>query len=145
MRIAVFVMALVLSGCATMVRGTSQRIEMTSDPPGATVEFRGVSCVTPCTLEAERSSRPAMVRFTLDGREQYFGEIAPNRLTVADDPGLLPVAFVSGLLIVPGIVDLSSNTLYDRPENIHAFLPEKGHGGAMLDVKRKPDSGSMRY
>lgn len=127
------------SGCVTMFHGTSQEIQFSSDPPGAKVQFREMTCVTPCTLDAPRSSRPAMLRVHLDGREEYAGEIASHALMVKDSPEMLAPAIIGALLIVPGLVDLSSNTLFDWPLAIHAILPPEKQGSVKLEVKRRAD------
>lgn len=128
---------LALSGCATMIQGTSQEVSLTSEPAGAQVTFRDQHCITPCVVQAARSSRPAMIRFEMAERETYFGEISSHEMTVADDPAIATVSILGALLVVPGIVDLSSDAFYDWPTAIHAVLPAKGSGGAMLDVKRR--------
>lgn len=54
-----------LAACATMARGMSQSIDITSEPPGAKVETSlGKGCeATPCTLE--KVSREARFTVTL--------------------------------------------------------------------------------
>ena len=44
-----------LSGCATILTGTTEMISVNSDPPGATVTFsHGGQCTTPCNLEVKK-------------------------------------------------------------------------------------------
>ena len=44
-----------LSGCATVVNGTSQDLAFNSEPAGAVVELHtGQNCVTPCTFSMKR-------------------------------------------------------------------------------------------
>jgi hypothetical protein len=105
------------------------------------VSFHDQECRTPCLLEVSRGTRPVMLRFNAEGREAYTGEISPHAARSGDDEnsGVTDVAaVVSGLLIVPMLVDFSSGTFYDWPRSINAVLPLKGQGGAMLDVNRKP-------
>src|ERR1700744_2963902 len=46
-----------LSACATVVRGTKQKFEIASEPPGADVTLStGQTCVTPCKLKLERKT-----------------------------------------------------------------------------------------
>ena len=55
--IAAVLSALMLSGCATMIRGTTQQVSINTDPPGATVTTStGQSCTSPCLFEAERKN-----------------------------------------------------------------------------------------
>lgn len=58
-----------VSGCATIINGTSQKIQATSNPPGATVKVDGAdSYVTPVKLRLERR-RDHVLTFTKDGYE----------------------------------------------------------------------------
>lgn len=46
-----------LSACATVLRGTNQKFEISSVPPGADVELStGQTCVTPCKLKLKRKN-----------------------------------------------------------------------------------------
>lgn len=61
--------ALMTSACATAVRGTTEKIVFVSDPAGARMTASvGQSCITPCTLEIERSET-FTASFELDGHE----------------------------------------------------------------------------
>ena len=43
---------LAVSGCATVTRGTTEQVQITSEPSGADVRTSmGPTCVTPCTLQ----------------------------------------------------------------------------------------------
>jgi hypothetical protein len=63
----------VLSGCATLVVGTSQTITVMTDPPGATCAFdrdaksAGAVSSTPGSLRVDRSSKELMVTCSKDG------------------------------------------------------------------------------
>jgi len=49
------ILALGLGGCATLVRGTEDKVYVLSDPPGANVTTSlAKTCVTPCTLNVGR-------------------------------------------------------------------------------------------
>ena len=44
-----------LSGCATVINGTSQDYKVKTDPSGATVKFtNGSTCVSPCEISLKR-------------------------------------------------------------------------------------------
>lgn len=60
--------AALVSGCATITRGTRQDYVMQSTPPGAVVTTTGVECVTPCTLKLKRK-HGFIATFTLPGYE----------------------------------------------------------------------------
>lgn len=53
--LAVCVAAAQLTGCATVIRGRTDQIQIHSQPDGATATTSlGQSCVTPCTLTVDR-------------------------------------------------------------------------------------------
>ncbi len=50
--------ALTLSACATVTKGTSEDVQFTSNPAGAKVETsNGMQCTTPCILRIERKQK----------------------------------------------------------------------------------------
>ena len=52
---AAVLVALPAAGCATLERGTTDRLAIVSNPPGATAtSTTGPSCTTPCSLEVSR-------------------------------------------------------------------------------------------
>lgn len=54
--------AILASGCATAVRGTTQSVKFESFPSGALVKtYRNGSCVTPCSLRFHRKDRPTVL------------------------------------------------------------------------------------
>ncbi len=49
--------ALACSGCATMIRGTTERLDLESDPQGASAQLsNGQTCTTPCSVEVPRGT-----------------------------------------------------------------------------------------
>ena len=59
-----------LSGCATLMCGTSQNVPVSSNPAGATLQVDGSgSFTTPTTLRLERK-RDHLLVFTKDGYEE---------------------------------------------------------------------------
>lgn len=133
---AFFLALIFLTGCATMVRGTTQQVAFDSDPPGAAVEFQGIKCVTPCAIEATRTPRPSMISFALDGRESYWGEIQTIEALDDDEVSAAMTGLIGALLILPGLYDLGSGTFYSWPKKLTATLPPKGTGGALLKIER---------
>lgn len=55
-----------ISGCATIISGSSQDVKFISDPPGALVKVGDVEAVTPATLALPRS-RFHVVQISKDG------------------------------------------------------------------------------
>ncbi len=66
-RIFVVLSAFFLSGCATLLNGTRQAIEVSSDPPGATVTAGALQVVTPGVLPLPRKTREIELRFSRQG------------------------------------------------------------------------------
>jgi hypothetical protein len=60
--VAIVATTFMLSGCATITRGTTDQLQITSDPPNATARTSlGHSCVTPCTLTISRKDELSVV------------------------------------------------------------------------------------
>ena len=133
-----------LLGCATAVRGTMQEVRLLSEPPGATVTLGGQNGTTPCRFILPRNWEEETVSFSLAGHETYRAEVQPRQVPISSEPWLLPVVIVSGLMIIPGIVDLCSGCLYDWPYEIKATLPPQGNGTALLDISRKKPEDYQR-
>jgi len=69
--------ALPCVGCASVTRGTTENISISSTPAGATAEISGLdvptACVTPCVVQAKRS---ADITVTVN-KEGYEPQIIP--------------------------------------------------------------------
>jgi hypothetical protein len=57
-----------MGGCATVFRGSNQKIKMVTDPPGATLNVDGKPYTTPTTVVLKRN-KPHVVTITKDGYE----------------------------------------------------------------------------
>lgn len=67
--LALLAAASAASGCATMLRGSTQSVDFETYPAGALVEsYRGGSCYTPCSLRFYRKENPTVL-ITKDGYE----------------------------------------------------------------------------
>ena len=91
-----------VSGCATIVHGTRQRISISSSPSGATATVDGIELKTPQTISLERKNdyvvtfeKPGYQKRQVVIRKQFNGleTIVGNILWLL--PGLL-VDFVAG-------------------------------------------------
>jgi len=59
--------AILMAGCATIINGTSQKLQVSSEPSGAAVNVDGKDvCVTPARLRLERRKDHTLT-FTKDG------------------------------------------------------------------------------
>jgi hypothetical protein len=94
--------ALPCVGCASVSRGTTENISITSTPPGATAEISGLdnptSCVTPCVVVAKRS---ADITITID-KEGYEPQVVPLTKEI---PGTGAAGF-AGNVLVGGLVGM---------------------------------------
>jgi hypothetical protein len=68
--IAISIISLLMTSCATIFTGTKDRITFNSTPAGATIYKDGVEqCKTPCTLKVKRSLNDTDIEYKLDGYE----------------------------------------------------------------------------
>ena len=146
-KLAPSVAVLTAVGCATMTNGTTQRIRVTSDPPGASVFLDGRPVgTTPTQIAASRRNREPVIRiekrgfqpaaYRLERREDWSTVLWDVALGVAiiatagrlmlehDDAnptfGQSIVAF--GVGATPGIVDYANGAAFRFPPGIDAIL-----------------------
>jgi hypothetical protein len=89
-------------GCASVSRGTTENISISSTPPGATAEVSGLdnptSCVTPCVVVAKRS---ADITVTIN-KEGYEPQVIP---LIKEIPPTGAAGF-AGNVLVGGLVGM---------------------------------------
>ena len=113
---AAAVLALVLGGCATVVRGTTQKVRVESVPSGATVVLsNGMRGVTPVTFTLERKHK-VTVHFDKTG---YLGRVALIS-PVDSNKGLLVSAVGNSIAggVIGSVIDQSNHAhmdLYPNP------------------------------
>ena len=140
---AVMLLGVSVTGCATVVRGTSTNFEVTSVPNGAKVQTsRGLSCVTPCTMRMSRKDS-FTVTVSMDG---YETQVTHVKSTAATEGVALMTGgnFLLGGPIgsVVDVADGATNRLVPNPLNV--TLVKKGGqadaggsvSGASADVPR---------
>jgi hypothetical protein len=66
-----------LGGCATVFRGSNQKIKMVTDPPGAQVNVDGKSYTTPTSVVLKRN-KPHVVTITKEGYEGLTFKLRAN-------------------------------------------------------------------
>jgi hypothetical protein len=131
-------LAFVLSGCATVINGTSQDFALDSDPQGAQVTLtNGYSCVTPCQVELKRKN-DIRADFTRDGYEPAY-VLIQSRTGGAMAGNLL----LGG--VIGGVVDASNGaTNYLFPEPLSVRLARLGsEQDAVLLDKEGAVSGTV--
>ena len=94
-----------LSGCATVMNGTTESYLITSEPAGAEVQLTtGETCIIPCVLNKKRNSE-----FTVNiGKNGY----KPHAIEVTNHTSEAGTAAIAGNLIMIGsVVWLGIDTL----------------------------------
>ncbi len=98
-----------LTGCATMIRGTSETLVITSEPEGALAKLsNGQSCVTPCQMKLKRNEI-VYIKFEKKGCE----------------PAMIPVVptLAASGVIWGGLIDYGTGAVYDlTPNPVHVLL-----------------------
>ena len=117
---ALIVLPVGLGVCATVINGTSQDMQVASEPSGAAVSFTGgVECKAPCELSLKRKD-DYRADFVLDGYKSEYVYVQSRTGGAAAGNILL-----GGL--IGGVVDASngaSNSLFPRP--LHVRLAANG-------------------
>jgi hypothetical protein len=111
--------ALLGSGCATITAGASgtQRLDLVTDPPGATASAGSQQCTTPCSLLLPRRN-DASVLLAGEGRAPQEVRLRSRlRLAAAADALYLP-------LMLPFLgVDLATGAAWELvPPDVHLAL-----------------------
>lgn len=130
-------LALVLSGCASIIHGTTQTIDFTSQPSGATITIDGKNYgKTPKSIPLRRKGREKgdksgkntyQVKIALDGYHPY--EIKIKREVDGWFWGNILLGGIIGI-----IVDASNGSMYKlTPNQVIAQMSSSSTG--MVDVK----------
>jgi hypothetical protein len=133
--IAAVVAALMLCGCASVTRGTSETMQITSEPSGAEARTSlGYACVTPCAFPVSRKDEFA-VTITKAGYE-------PEQVMVRTQVGGGGAAGFAGNIILGGAVgmvaDAATGAALDHcPNPVTVFLRPIGK-------PRRADSDKLR-
>lgn len=133
---AILVCGVTLSACATITRGTTDQVQINSNPPEAQVRTSmGFTCVTPCTLQAGRKDEFTVV-ITKPG---YHTDEIPVTTRVA--PG--GAAGFAGNIILGGVVGMAADaatgaTLEHFPNPVTVTLVPLKEGEPDTVIKIKP-------
>jgi hypothetical protein len=93
---------LAVSGCATITRGTTDQVQIISDPSGADVRTSmGSTCITPCTLMVSRKDE-FTVTFSKPG---FVEENVPVKTQVAGSGA----AGFAGNVLIGGIIGMGAD------------------------------------
>lgn len=90
-------------GCATMIRGTEQSLQIMSDPPGARASLgTGQTCNTPCSINLSRSTSTA-ITFEKEGCERTMISVFPT---------------IAGAgVVLGGVIDYGTGAVYNLQPN----------------------------
>ena len=128
----IFLSAVLLMGCASIIHGTKQNISFQSSPQGAMVEvtdamgFSFGSCDTPCTLELKRKQEYKVTIFK-PGYDPV--EVVIKKYTDGWIFGNILLGGIIGL-----IVDYSNGAAYRlTPGEVESTLSERSLGGITVD------------
>ncbi len=114
-RNALVVQALVvLAGCATITRGTTDVLVIETEPPGAeAVLSNGLRCTTPCSLTVKRNAS-LVVDIVKEGYEPVRATVTP-RISGGGAAGMAGNVIVGGL--IGAAIDAGSGAMYDLVPN----------------------------
>lgn len=118
-----FLSFLIISGCATILNGSKQDVQINSDPSGAKVYVNNTyQGETPLTKSMERKSENIEIKIKLDGYKTYSLNLRRNF------NGTTLVNIVLGGIIGIGI-DAATGAMYKLdPSTVRADLEEKNEG-----------------
>lgn len=124
-------MGFTVSGCATVISGTSVKYETSSDPKGAKVVFlNGVTCNTPCKMKLRRKE-DTRADITLDGYDPTY-VLVQSKLGGASFGNILLGGGVGA--IVDG-ANGASNRLFPSPLIVKLAPAGSNQGAQLLDAK----------
>lgn len=114
---------LVINGCIAMVSGTHQDMSFRSQLPDVDVQMEDKTCRVPCTLNVRRQWASHHLDASQNGRiivqgPVYRRESYGHTCSDAKVWRLMLPAFTDGLLLVPGIVDISMGITEFFPETV---------------------------
>ena len=138
------------AGCATMLSGTSQRVTVTSRPPGAEVYVNGQPAgVTPAEVVVSRRETAHRIRVGSETRRirRRFSSVvwldiplgyltaglAVAYLSDAGDSGL-PVRHSLAMGLVPIAVDLLTGAAFHFPDRVEFYAPRQRPRPVRLDA-----------
>lgn len=128
-------LASLLGGCATVTRGTTNDIQITSEPAGANAKTSmSHTCITPCIIKVGRKDEFQVIF----NKEGYKEAIIPVKTQVAG----AGVAGMAGNVLVGGFVgvgvDAYTGAAYEHsPNPVHAVLERNKPEGKVVASRKK--------
>jgi hypothetical protein len=128
---AATILPFAVGGCATVINGTSQDYEMSSQPQGAKVTLsNGQSCVSPCKISLKRRN-DLTATVELDGYKT-------EKVYIQSRTGGAGVGNILLGGVIGAGVDASNgsmNSLYPRPLNVKLVINGSSDEAVLLDKK----------
>ena len=145
------------SGCATAINGTTQRVAVASDPPGAQVYVNDAPVgVTPAFVEVPRRDSDLQLRLEKEGYEPTVlslersrsGWLAGNVLFAGVPINEYTLEMWVGAMAVYGVLgslwDARSGGAYKRPGLVRARLaPVRAANGATAEARPDPPTSAL--
>jgi len=127
-------LALMAAGCATVTRGTTDQVQINSNPPEAQARTSmGFVCITPCTLQTGRKDEFTVI-FTKPG---YHTTEIPVRTQVAG----AGAAGFAGNILLGGVIGMAADTAtgaalehFPNPVTITLVPLKKGEKDSVIKV-----------
>jgi hypothetical protein len=117
-RVLMGILIVSISNCATMFNGTTQQVNISSIPPGATVQLDGITATTPSSVSLKRG-KSYVVKAEKDGCQPAETKIE-RRFSMKT---LLDLVWLPYGTIIFGIIDFASGgAWYLDPENVNVAL-----------------------
>lgn len=100
---AAIMSSVMLSGCATMIRGTEQQVSVNTNPTGADIQFsNGQSCVSPCMIKTKRD-QSLQITISKEGCHQQTATMMPT--------------LAGAGVMLGGLIDYGTGAVYDLQPN----------------------------
>ena len=132
--ISVAVASLWLAGCATVTRGTTDQLQITSEPAAAEVKTSlNHQCITPCTITVSRKDEFA-VTFDKAGYKQQTINVK-TQLAGSGAAGFAGNILLGGIVGM-GVDAATGSTLEHVPNPVHAVLLREGPARREPPAKR---------
>jgi hypothetical protein len=115
MRPLILSLVLILSGCATITRGTTEVLTIETDPPGADVQIqpKNHDCKSPCAVSLKRKGVYS-IYISKPGYEPVSMQVLPQ-IAGAGAAGMAGNVLVGGL--IGALVDSSSGAMKELKPN----------------------------
>lgn len=132
-RVLAFAACGVIAGCATVTRGTTNQIQIMSEPSGADVRTSlNQSCTTPCTLNVGRKDEFTVVINLAGYREQRIQ--VTTRVAGAGAAGAVGNVLIGGVIGL-GVDVVTGSTLEHFPNPIDVRLERSGGSGRRVSSR----------